>query len=95
MAMPFKSRTAPLVIETVLDDAPKAAALPTFRVPAETVVLPEYVLEPDSVRAPVPVFTRLMAPVLLLITPVKLVLLLLPPTVSVAALIAVGVTFVL
>ena len=41
MVMPLRSSTAPLVSETTPEDAPRAVALPTLRVPAEIVVPPE------------------------------------------------------
>ena len=40
IVMPFKSNTAPLVMETAPVEAPRAAALPIFKVPAEIMVPP-------------------------------------------------------
>ena len=40
IVVPFKSNTAPLVTETAPDEAPNAATLPIFKVPAEIMVPP-------------------------------------------------------
>ena len=54
---PFKSTVAPdeMVVSTV---EPNPVALPNFRVPVVTVVAPLYVLAPDKVHVPAPVFCR-------------------------------------
>ena len=40
MVIPLRSRTAPEVIDTAPVVAPRAVALPTFKIPAEMVVPP-------------------------------------------------------
>src|SRR5262245_11857197 len=85
--VPVPPRIAPVFTVTPLD----AAMLPvTESVPPLTVVAPAYVLVPDSVNVPVPVLVRLVvAP---WIAPLKVVELLSPPVVSVAAVTLVLVT---
>ena len=62
IALPLRSSTAPLVTETVEAEPPNAAALPTFRVPAEIVEPPVKVLAPESVQIPVPDLVMADAP---------------------------------
>ena len=65
--MPFKSRVAPAVMEVDPVVDPKAAAFPSLRVPALTVVAPENVFAPDKVHTPAPDLVRV--PVDVPITP--------------------------
>src|SRR5262245_47244361 len=60
---------------------PRLLSAETATVPALIVVPPEYVLVPDRVIVPLPILVRPPAPE---ITPEKVVLVLLPPAVSVA-----------
>ena len=82
---PFKSRVAPDATVVEADVLPKAPLLPTVNVPVLTVVVPTYVFAPDKVSASVPFFTRETVPLPSLITPEKIVLVLLAPAVSVTS----------
>ena len=62
----------------------KALAAPACRVPAATLVAPEYVLRPDSVSVPVPLLVRPNAEVPFCNVPPNVVEVLSPPAVSVA-----------
>lgn len=80
---PFKLTIAPNAIVVAPDALPRAPLLPIVNVPALTVVAPTYVFAPENVRAPVPFLIRDTVPLPSLITPEKIVLVLLAPTVNV------------
>ena len=81
---PFKSIIAPdaIVVAAVV---PKASLLPNLNVPVLTVVVPLYVLVPDSVKVPVPALvTAMEVAVPFSIIPEKIVEVLSPPDVIVS-----------
>lgn len=80
---PFKSTIAFKAMVVAADTLPKAALLPIVIVPALTVVAPVYKFTPDKVSAPVPFLIKISWPLPSLMTPEKVVLPLLPPTVKV------------
>ena len=62
---------------------PNADPFPAFNVPADTVVFPLYVLTPDNVSVPLPVFVIPVVPVPFSITPLKTLDVLSPPAVNI------------
>ena len=83
VANPFKSTIAPKAIVVADEVLPSASLLLNFNVPALTVVVPTYVFAPDKVSIPVPFLTRDTVPLPSLITPEKVVLVVLAPAVNV------------
>ena len=67
IAVPLRSSTAPVATNTVELAAPKAATLPTFKVPALMLMLPVKELPPDSVKVLLAEvsFVRLPAPLMM------------------------------
>ena len=76
---PLRSSVAPLVTVAPPATSPKPAALVMAKVPADTVVVPLYVLVPDKSQVPAPDLVRLVAPVLLSNTWLSLLLAVLVP----------------
>src|SRR3954454_2655460 len=77
----FRLKVAPVATE-MSDAEDMRLAAPSVSVPALIDVNPVYVLTPESVIAPVPIFVNPPVP---LITPVNVVAVLLPPVVRVPA----------
>ena len=76
---PFRVKCAAVTLPGAV---PKLPSADTTKVPALIVVLPLKVLAPERVRVPLPIFTKLIALVALLIVPENVEFELLFPTVS-------------